>query len=259
MRDCEALFRTHSSFPNFIHVVERSRARLRGLENWDRRVRARRHHVTLRGMRTFTQYSFVKSVSRVAAAALALCLVPSMARAQDADFSKQGHLAISSDANVGLVGTSTNNDGGSSLKLTLQPAVDYFVIDNLSLGGFVLYSHESSSPGGGGPSSHSDTFGVGPRIGYNIPLSDTLSFWPKAYVQMAYSTAYSGGSSTDMTWDVGGYAPLVVHPAPHFFLGLGPYVQTEFANTVSANNQSQTGPKTTEYGLQFTVGGWTGL
>jgi len=94
----------------------------------------------------------------------ALVLLPATARAQAQDFGNKGQLAILNDSNLQLTGTSESNNGGSSFTFSVLPSVEYFVIDNLSLGGFVEYAHTSISPGGNGPSTNTDTFGVGPRV-----------------------------------------------------------------------------------------------
>src|SRR5215207_8615624 len=78
-------------------------------------------------------------------------------------------LAISSDAGFSLSNTSISGQDGSATALVLRPAVDYFVIDNLSIGGFLGVEY-TSSPGGS-----STVFAVGPRVGYNVPLSRSFS------------------------------------------------------------------------------------
>jgi hypothetical protein len=174
-------------------------------------------------------------------------------------FGGPGTLAISSDMNLGFYGSSTSEGGGSSWTFLLAPAADYFVIQGLSVGGQILYRHDhGSSPGtDGGPSTSSDTdtFGIGPRIGYNIPISDLFSFWPK--LALIFTDVATKGASGN-SFDVQLYAPLLLHLAPHFFVGLGPQIQTDL--TVSANaggTAVKDPPKTTSYGLYFTIGGWT--
>jgi hypothetical protein len=199
----------------------------------------------------------------VAGCTLAIAaLVPSLAHAQAAQFSEQGHLTISSDANVAITGQSYSGNGapGSTFQLTLLPAVDYFVIHNLSIGGFLEYAHTTQNGTNGGPSTSSDTFGIGPRVGYNIGITDSISFWPKVFLAFASTNTSQGNNSGgDDSWTIGIYAPFLYHPAEHFFLGLGPLLSTQISNTVSAGNQSGSGPTATTYGIEFTVGGWVGL
>jgi len=174
-------------------------------------------------------------------------------------FGGPGTLAISSDMNLGFFGSSTSEGGGSSWTFLLAPAADYFVIQGLSVGGQISYAHAHSGGTTTGTttssSSDTDTFGIGPRIGYNIPIGDLLSFWPK--LALIFTDVAGSGYSYN-TFDVQLYAPLLLHLAPHFFVGLGPQIQTDLA--VSANSAGQSvkdPPKTTSYGLYFTIGGWT--
>ena len=185
-------------------------------------------------------------------------------------FGGPGTLAISSDFNLGLSGQSTNNQGPSSWTFTLAPAADYFVIQGLSIGGMVSYAHTHQSFGntpGGSATNDQDNFGIGARVGYNIPITDLLSFWPKVGLIFNVTSGSSGGSTTTPgpnngysgnAFDVQLYAPLLLHLAPHFFMGLGPGVQTDLTASQSSGGQSSTNPsKTTTYGLYFTIGGWT--
>jgi len=177
-------------------------------------------------------------------------------------FGGPGTLAISSDMNLGFYGQSVSNNGGSSWTFLLAPAADYFVIQGLSIGAQISYEHDHTSGGGStngssgsSSSTDTDTFGIGPRIGYNIPITDLFSFWPK--VALIFTDTAGKGYSAN-TFDVQVYAPVLLHLAPHFFMGLGPQIQTDLTASESAAGQSiNNPPKTTSYGLYFTIGGWT--
>jgi hypothetical protein len=177
-------------------------------------------------------------------------------------FGGPGTLAISSDMNLGFFGSSISEGGGSTWTFLLAPAADYFVIQGLSVGGQISYSHVHASSGGTGTgasststSTDTDSFGIGPRVGYNIPINDWLSFWPK--VGLIFSDMATKGASGN-TFDVQVYAPVLLHLAPHFFAGLGPGIQTDLTASYSAAGVSAPNPpKTTSYGLYFTIGGWT--
>jgi hypothetical protein len=179
-------------------------------------------------------------------------------------FGDQGQLVISNDADLSFLGQSTSDNGGSTWTLKVQPAVDYFIIPNLSLGGLVLLAHTSNSPpsqpGVTANSTSTTTYGIGARIGYNIALVDSLSFWPKLALIYAGSSFDPGGGaqgSSGSAFDVQLYAPLLLHPINHFFIGIGPFVQTDLTSSASAAGQSiQNPPKATEYGLMFDLGGW---
>jgi hypothetical protein len=174
-----------------------------------------------------------------------------------ARFGNAGVFAFSSDINVGLVGHSQsvpNNTGDSpsDWNLTLKPSLDYFVIQGLSVGGFVEYAHNYLSVPNqnavGSTVTNTNTFGIGARVGYNIPFVDAVSWWPMA--GLGYST--TGGDNSYNSLTVSLFAPFLYHPVSHFFMGLGPVIATD----LSANGANGPAAKTTTYGLQFTIGGW---
>jgi hypothetical protein len=181
-----------------------------------------------------------------AAAAVAVAASPAAAQGQ-ARFGDQGELAISADIIEGfettLENTSVSNGGGSDTTLRLAPAADYFVIDRLSLGGQVVLGVDSPPRG---PSV--TEFSVAPRIGYNAPISDLVSFWPDGYIRF---TTVSGNPGANI-FAIGAFAPLLLHPAQHFFIGLGPNVSTELSHDPGGN-------RVTQFGLTSMVGGWFSL
>jgi hypothetical protein len=173
-----------------------------------------------------------------AAAATAILLASGQARAQgQARFGDAGELAISSDFYLSLQSYFFSR-GGSASELILAPAADYFVIDKLSLGGQVIFHLDQASQ---------TTFGVKPRIGYNIPISDLVSFWPDGYILFT-TTSNNNGPSTN-AFAIGAFAPFLLHPAQHFFIGLGPDFQTELVHDPGGN-------RVTQIGVMSTVGGW---
>lgn len=194
-----------------------------------------------------------------AAVTVALTTVSTAALADGPTFGSANQLAISSDSNLQLTHTSVTQGGGTTTTFTFLPAADYFVINGLSLGGFAL----AEVVGGSTVLATSTTVGVGARVGYNVAFSDTFSFWPKLGLGIDHT---SGGlGETVVTASI--YAPFLVRPAPHFFLGLGPIFTTELTNsesddgasTPSGLTASTNAPKTTTFGLAFTVGGWLAL
>lgn len=162
-------------------------------------------------------------------------------------FGTRHQLAISSDAGLSISNTSTSGQGGSTTRLELRPAVDYFIIDNLSLGGFLGLNYDHV------PTGHSTSFSIGPRIGYNIPLSALFSVWPKAGLSFASTsqtinaTATAGELSTNSSnLAVNLFVPVMLHPAQHFFLGFGPALDADLTGDV----------KSTTIAGRLTIGGW---
>ena len=88
---------------------------------------------------------------------------------------------------------------------------------------------------------------MGPRVGYNVGINEQLSFWPKGGLVFSHSSS-SPDDSSDSRTGLEIYAPLLFHPAPHFFLGGGPGLSTDLS--------SSGGAKTTTIRLESVVGGW---
>jgi hypothetical protein len=164
-------------------------------------------------------------------------------------FGGKGQLAISSDAALSISNTSLSGVDDTTTRIQLQPAVDYFVIRSLSIGGSVLFSYAKT----GG--THSTSFGIGPRVGYNIPFSDLVSVWPKIGFSIANTsqptkivtptgTTTDNVSNTAVALNV--FVPVMFHPAPHFFAGFGPFIDTDLSGE----------SKATTYGAKLTIGGW---
>jgi hypothetical protein len=169
-------------------------------------------------------------------------------------FGGKGQLAISSDAALSISNTSLSGGKGSTTTLQVAPAVDYFVIRSLSVGGSVLLNYSSAGSG------HSTSFGIGPRVGYNFPLSDLVSVWPKAGMSIsstsqsidvvnAVTNTTSSTSTSNTAIALNLFVPLMFHPAPHFFAGFGPFLDTDLSGD----------SKATTFGGKLTIGGWLPL
>jgi hypothetical protein len=169
-----------------------------------------------------------------------------------------GQLVVSDDVQIALL-RQTQSQAGQSRDITqiqLQPALDYFVSPNLSIGGQVRIMF-SSIDNGGGSSSDVTTLGLLPRIGYNVALSPTSSIWPRVALGYVHAStdAYNGAvTSSSYTVSLEVFVPLVFQPVPHFFLGGGPLVSTDLVSKLDSND----GVKTTNIGLQSTIGGYFG-
>jgi hypothetical protein len=167
-------------------------------------------------------------------------------------FGGRGQLAISSDAGLSLENTSISGQDGSATRLILRPAVDYFVIDYLSLGGFLGVDY-LSTPGGS-----ATQMSIGPRIGYNIPFSESFSFWPKIGFSFASTSqeeedvetpdgeVIPGDDESSTSLQLNLFAPVMFHPVQHFFLGLGPAFDLDLTGD----------EKATTIGVRLALGGW---
>ena len=160
-------------------------------------------------------------------------------------FGERGQITISSDAGLSISNTSTSGVDSSTTKLTLRPAVDYFLVNNVSLGGFVGLDYTSTS------GVHSTTFAIGPRVGYNLAFAERFSFWPKLGFSYSSSSATVDVPSSSLNASgnhlaLNVFAPLMFHPVQHFFLGFGPALDVDLTGEA----------KQTTIAGRLTLGGW---
>ena len=171
-------------------------------------------------------------------------------------FGNAGQLVISDDLRAGLLYTSFSEGDASETDFQLQPAVDYFVIANLSVGGQLSIRYNTEDAGSG-DSIDTTLVGVVPRVGYNIPLGSSASIWPRValgYVHASISTGVPAVSVSGYSIVLEAFAPFLFHPVPHFFIGGGPIVSTELVSKVEDMEVA----KTTNLGLVSTIGGYFG-
>ena len=166
-------------------------------------------------------------------------------------FGGKKQLAISSDAGLSISNTSIADVDGSTTTLILRPAVDYFVIDYLSIGGFLGVQYDSTSGGS------TTAVSIGPRVGYNIPLSERFSIWPKVGFSFASTSqetddvtengvTIEGESETSTSLQLNLFAPFMFHPVQHFFIGFGPAFDLDLTGD----------SKATTIAARLTLGGW---
>jgi hypothetical protein len=187
-------------------------------------------------------------------------------RAPDAPalFGDQGQFAIAADLPLmngapqfAIVHESQSMGGPSTTTYEIAPSADYFVAPNLSVGGLLEVAKATEDVGG--TNVDLTIFAVEGRIGYNIPLSDLVSIWPRVGIAYAHgSGTVLGTSVTVSTVPLVVDVPLLIHPAPHFFLGPGFLFDTELSATASAAGTSADVPKTTHIGAELLIGGYFG-
>ena len=170
-----------------------------------------------------------------------------------------GQFVISDDLQIALIRESRSTPGQTieTTRVELQPAVDYFVAANLSIGGQLRISY-TSVPNNSGTSNDTTTIGLLPRIAYNVALSPTSSIWPRVALGYVHTSMDSyGGAVTSSGYIVSLeiFVPLVFQPVPHFFLGGGPLVSTDLVSKF----EDMDAAKTTNIGLMSTIGGYFSL
>jgi hypothetical protein len=214
-------------------------------------------------------------------AASTMVLAGSMARAEGpTTFGKSGELAVSWDqplvagalastdaqANtflplpmaltpLGFQYYSATNNQGSGTVFAIAPAGDYFVIDNLSIGAQVMVGVVTTSPSMG-KGTTTTLYGIAPQIGYNLALTDSISFWPKVFFAYAGASQSDNGLSQN-AGTIGAFAPFLFHIATHFYVGVGPNVSTQaFVNQSQGTMNNPNPTKITTFGAMATFGGW---
>jgi hypothetical protein len=149
----------------------------------------------------------------------------------------------------------------------VQPSVDYFIAPNVSVGAelgidHLTVSYSPSAPGYGyglaitNNSTGETAISVQARVGYNIPLTETVSLWPRLGLGYTY-TSTSFPYAPDVTGHIIPLSlsvPFLWHPGAHFFLGGGPALVTQLANESAGSNVA----KATDYGLLGLIGGTIG-
>ena len=122
--------------------------------------------------------------------------------------------------------------GGS--RLLIQPGLDYFIGNGISVGGVIGFGYTSGTPA-------TTTVNLGARAGFNQGLNERVSFWPTIGIDGSYTHATTSTSTAALEV----FAPFLYHVAPHFFLGAGPFL-----------SYLVKGGPDTQYGLDFVIGGW---
>lgn len=175
---------------------------------------------------------------------------PPMVPGAAAEFGRRGQIAISGELKGSILHQSAGMNGDSYTNFEIQPSLDYFVSPNLSVGGLVGIRRESQ-----GVSDSLVTFTIGPRVGYDIVLSGSVSLWVRAglgYAHLSRSLGQVDESGYVIHFSL--FAPLLWHPVTHLFLGAGPFLETDLVSRI----EGQSAPRTTDIGLSSTVGGYFG-
>lgn len=198
------------------------------------------------------------------ALALALLGVTTTASAQEGGLAAQGNFVLGADRVVGLTSnkqrieqpggdpTATYTGFGFSWGLNATPfntprvGLDYFLTDNLSLGGNLGYAELSSDDDNDETMS---AFIFSPRVGYMIGLGRVVGFWPRggfSYYSM------SAGDRTQLALTL--EAMFSLTPSPGFAIVTGPILDLGFTGEID------TGDETRDYhdrnlGITFGIAG----
>ena len=143
-------------------------------------------------------------------------------------FGDTGQIVISGEAQAFF--SKTNKEGWTA---AISPALDYFVVPSVSIGGSVTALIGNNSRVG---------FGASGRAGYNLNVTENLGVWGK--VGVAYQHASVGNLSASTTW-LTLFVPILYHLMPHLYIGAAPYYNLKVAGDGEHN-----------YGFTYVIGGW---
>lgn len=179
-------------------------------------------------------------------------------------FGQQGQFAISTDFQLSFglrlqkepSDQEQDIDYGTQTILRIAPTVDYFVADHLSIGANFLLARDSL----GGTTANA--LGGGLRVGYNIPLGDRVSFWPRGGGQVLQGKISDddneAGQVSTLRVRIVADAPILFHPVPHFFIGAGPAFGIDVVSKteVGESGDSVNDVRQTDFAVTTLVGGW---
>jgi hypothetical protein len=218
--------------------------------------------------------------------ALVACALPTLARAQpepDAAseratvasapaFGENGEVVIT--AGTGLFASTTAFSGSDAVLRSagLNASLDLFADFGFSIGWDFELNYglrRGYLADGSLVQTETGLISGGPRVGYNLPLGALFSFYPKLTVGLHWATqdrSFVSGPPVSITASATGAPdvsrtgpwiqaslPLLLHAAPHFFLGFGPYLYHDFARLPDATHL---GGERTMVGASLEVGGY---
>jgi len=138
--------------------------------------------------------------------------------------------------------------GSTSGYLEGLVAADYFVLRHFSVGGFVSGSYSTSTGVDAQTKltvkAQTDAVGIGFRLGYQIPIFDSVSLYPRATISTGVSDFDERSGASENSYNmafatVGAFVPIIVEIAPHFFAGFGPGVSHDLTNSYSYGYQNR--------------------
>lgn len=133
----------------------------------------------------------------------------------------------------GIAGYSTSetrSPGGAPQRgssVWLAPSVDFLVTDRLTLGGTPRFSRTWFDGAGGFDSSSGVGLGLSPRVGWVVPLGASTALWPRAGLELQWSSTEVRGTSAAYTtsslgWGFDADAAVLYSLGQHGYLSLGP-------------------------------------
>lgn len=184
---------------------------------------------------------------------------PTPAAVKPPVFGERGELVVTSAFGFGL-GYFSQHGGSGSFEFDVAPSAHYFVMREFSLGLGVLLRKTPvnvllvGEGFAGSTFEQETTWGATANAGYNVPLGELASLWIRGEVEFAHNELPTiigpGGIRDDSSYaalSLELFAPFLVHPAPHCFIGFGPDVWGDVINKLGRRFDA---------GASSTVGAW---
>lgn len=181
-------------------------------------------------------------------------------------FGTHGQWVLTSDFDATFATTSYANTEAKYHSYGVSPSVDWFAANDLAVGGFVSGGLSGSTRYRNGEdleTTSTTSWAVGARLSVNVPLSRALSLWIRG--RFSYSSSFTRPERNgapdanaldlkDSGANVGVSLPLLLHVAPHAFVGFGPW----FTRTIAHSQSGYLRPTGdgTFLGAQVTIGGY---
>jgi hypothetical protein len=174
-------------------------------------------------------------------------------------FGDQDVLVLSNETSLGAAYSWYSGTDAWDAGVSISPGVDYFVAPHVSIGAVGYFSH-SETVGFSGTTRVKttwDTYGIGPRLGAELPITTWLSAYLRGGLIFGHSSFDESTARAKNAGSYGGtrvFATLhaVVHAASHFFVGVGP----TFGHDLSSTDQYERSNRQTAIGASAIVGGW---
>jgi hypothetical protein len=177
---------------------------------------------------------------------------------------------LGSSNSLGISNEAFSNSAAALFNVGGGIGLDNFVVDNVSVG-FDAEANYADIKSYGATTlteTTSTAFSGGVRFGFNVPLGELFSWYPRLTLSLASARSTTNpvslfdgsrlgppSSESSVGPETNLYAPLLVHPAPHFVVGFGPRLQHDFA---VARGGPYDGSQPTLLSGQLVVGGWWG-
>lgn len=197
---------------------------------------------------------------------------PNDASQSSTQFALLGQAPTLPGVNIGGLGNVAL--GGINPYSVPRISFDYLVIDGLTLGGSLIYAHQSLTDKARVGNTNvvvsndysANLFAIAPRVGYAYMFSEAVGIWPRGGFTYHYQSVDDGNNNKD---SLDGFAlnldaPFVISPIDQFAFLVGPAIDIGLTgNAKATRNGGPLGTVTTEtdytlfgFGLYAGLMGW---